>query len=169
MIATSLRGDDALACPPRWYDAGMTANPQMMIDRRRHAAGLSWRELAERVGGDPVHVTAALLGQHPLSEEQAARAGAALDLSAEEIEELTLIPAERIGPRLDIPADPTLYRFFEALGVYGPAIRALIHEEFGDGIMSAINFTCAVHRVANAEDGDRVQVVFEGKFLKYQW
>jgi cyanate lyase len=141
----------------------------MTIDRRRRAAGLSWRELAERVGGDPVLVTAALLGQHPLTEEQAARAGETLDLAADEVEELTLIPAERIGPRLEIPADPTLYRFFEALGVYGPAIRALIHEEFGDGIMSAINFTCDVERVVNAADGDRVKVVFEGKFLRYQW
>ena len=150
-------------------NADMTATPEMTIDRRRRAAGLSWRELAERVGGDPVLVTAALLGQHPLTEEQAARAGETLDLAAEEVEELTLIPAERIGPRLEIPADPTLYRFFEALGVYGPAIRALIHEEFGDGIMSAINFTCDVERVVNAADGDRVKVVFEGKFLRYQW
>lgn len=147
----------------------MTATPQMTIDRRRRAAGLSWRELAERVGGDPVLVTAALLGQHPLSQPQAERAGEALDLTAAEVAELTEIPAERIGPRLEIPADPTLYRFFEALGVYGPAIRALIHEEFGDGIMSAINFTCDVTRVAGAADGDRVRVAFEGKFLKYRW
>ena len=147
----------------------MTATPQMTIDHRRRAAGLSWRALAERVGGDPVLVTAALLGgQHPLSDEQAARAGEALDLSPDEIAELTEIPALRIGERLQIPADSTLYRFFEALGVYGPAIRALIHEDFGDGIMSAINFTADVKRVAHPE-GDRVQVVFEGKFLKYQW
>jgi cyanate lyase len=138
------------------------------IDDRRRAAGLTWRELAERIGGDPVHITAALLGQHPLSAEQAARAGEALELTAAEVDELTRIPAERIGARLHIPADPTLYRFYEALGVYGPAIRALIHEEFGDGIMSAINFKADVSRIPGP-DGDRVQVVMDGKFLKYQW
>jgi cyanate lyase len=138
------------------------------IDGRRRDAGLTWRALAERAGGDPVHVTAALMGQHPLPEDQAQRAGEALGLSAGEIAELTRIPAERIGPRLEIPADPTLYRFYEALGVYGPALRALIHEEFGDGIMSAINFKAQVSRIPGP-DGDRVQVVFDGKFLKYQW
>jgi cyanate lyase len=138
------------------------------IDDRRRAAGLTWRELAERIGGDPVHMTAALLGQHPLSAEQAARAGETLELTAAEVDELTRIPAERIGARLQIPADPTLYRFYEALGVYGPAIRALIHEEFGDGIMSAINFKADVSRIPGP-DGDRVQVVMDGKFLKYQW
>jgi len=140
----------------------------MKIDRRRRDAGLTWRELAARVGGDPVHVTAALLGQHPLSEEQAQRAGDALDLTSAEVVALTEIPAVRIGARLEVPADPTLYRFYEALGVYGPAIRALIHEEFGDGIMSAINFKADVRRIADPQ-GDRVEVIFDGKFLKYQW
>lgn len=138
------------------------------IDHRRRETGLTWRALAARVGGDPVHVTAALLGQHPLSEEQARKAGEALDLTPDEVAALTEIPAERIGARLGVPADPTLYRFYEALGVYGPAIRALIHEEFGDGIMSAINFKADVRRIADPE-GDRVEVIFDGKFLKYQW
>jgi cyanate lyase len=66
------------------------------------------------------------------------------------------------------PTDPTIYRFYEALQVYGPAIRALIHEDFGDGIMSAINFNMAVERVAHA-DGDRVRVTLEGKFLLSNW
>lgn len=148
----------------------MSANDPLRakIDRRRRDAGLTWRALAENVGGDPVYITAALLGQHPLSEEQARRAGEALDLTPDEAAELSEIPTERIGARLEIPADPTLYRFYEALGVYGPAIRALIREEFGDGIMSAINFKADVRRIADPQ-GDRVEVVFDGKFLKYQW
>ena len=147
----------------------MTGDPlRAKIDRRRRDAGLTWRALAERVGGDPVWVTAALLGQHPLSEEQAQRTGDTLDLAPEDIVALTEIPPLRIGSRLEIPADPTLYRFYEALGVYGPAIRQLIHEEFGDGIMSAINFNADVRRIPDP-NGDRVQVIFDGKFLPYQW
>ncbi|MEJ7786245.1 MAG: cyanase [Solirubrobacteraceae bacterium] len=147
----------------------MTGDPlRAKIDRRRRDAGLTWRALAERIGGDPVWVTAALLGQHPLSEEQAQRTGDTLDLAPEDIVALTEIPPSRIGSRLEIPADPTLYRFYEALGVYGPAIRQLIHEEFGDGIMSAINFNADVRRIPDP-NGDRVQVIFDGKFLPYQW
>ena len=138
------------------------------IERRRRDAGLSWAGLAEALGGDPVLITAALMGQHPLGEEQARRAIEVLGLPAESLAELTAIPPLRIGERLKIPADPTLYRFYEALGVYGPAIRALIHEEFGDGIMSAINFKADVSRVPGP-DGDRVKVTFEGKFLEYKW
>ncbi|MGI8731448.1 MAG: cyanase [Solirubrobacteraceae bacterium] len=137
------------------------------IDAARRAAGLSWSELAERVGGPPVHTVAALLGQHPLSAEQSARAAEALGLDAEQTERLSEIPQERIGARLEVPADPTLYRFYEALGVYGPALRALLHDEFGDGIMSAINFNIDLRRVAHP-DGDRVEVVLNGKFLPYQ-
>ena len=66
------------------------------------------------------------------------------------------------------PTDPTIYRFYEALQVYGPALKALIHEDFGDGIMSAINFNLAIDRVEHAE-GDRVRVTLEGKFLPYNW
>ncbi len=138
------------------------------IDAARRAAGLSWTELAERTGGPRVHTVAALLGQHPLSADQARRAAEALGLDAEETRRLSEIPKERIGSRLEVPADPTLYRFYEALGVYGPALRILLHEEFGDGIMSAINFNIDLRRVAH-HDGDRVEVVLNGKFLRYQW
>jgi cyanate lyase len=146
----------------------MTDALRTEIDRRRREAGLSWGALAAEIGGDPVLVTAALLGQHPLTDDQAARAIAVLRLEPESAATLTAIPPLRIGERLEIPADPTLYRFYEALGVYGPAIRLLIHEEFGDGIMSAINFKAGVRRVPGP-DGDRVQVTFEGKFLEYKW
>jgi cyanate lyase len=139
-----------------------------VIDAARRASSLSWTELADRVGGPRLHTVAALLGQHPLSAEQARRAGEVLGLDAEVTAPLTEIPKERVGSRLEVPADPTLYRFYEALGVYGPALRALLHEEFGDGIMSAINFSIDLRRVPDP-GGDRVEVVLNGKFLAYQW
>ena len=139
-----------------------------LIDERRLAAGLTWTELAQRIGGPPAHTLAALFGQHPLSDEQAARAAELLGLEPEQQRALTEVPAHRIGATMQIPADPTIYRFYEALGVYGEAIRALIHDEFGDGIMSAINFQLDVQRVPHP-DGDRVQVTFNGKFRAYRW
>jgi cyanate lyase len=90
-----------------------------LIDARRRAAGLSWTELAGRIGGPPARTLAALYGQHPLSAEEAARAAEILGLDAEQQQRLTEIPAQRIGPSFEIPADPTIYRFYEALGVYG--------------------------------------------------
>jgi cyanate lyase len=138
------------------------------IDRRRKAAGLTWKELADELGAPSVFLTAALMGQHPLPAELARAVGARFELDDAQVSELTEIPSRRIGETLQIPADPTLYRFFEALGVYGPALRALIHEEFGDGIMSAINFKVDLKRIPGP-DGDRVEIVMDGKFLKYQW
>ena len=138
------------------------------IEAGRRAAGLTWTGLADQIGGPPAHTLAALFGQHPRDEDRAARAAEILGLSDEERVQLTEIPRLRIGESFEIPADPTLYRFYEALGVYGEAIRALIHDEFGDGIMSAINFQLDVKRVPHP-DGDRVEVVFNGKFLDYRW
>jgi cyanate lyase len=139
-----------------------------LIDERRRAAGLTWTALAEQIGGPPAHTIAALFGQHPLSAQEAGRATEILGLDEAQRTELTEIPRARIGSSLEIPADPTIYRFYEALGVYGETIRALIHDEFGDGIMSAINFQLEVKRVPHP-DGDRVEVVFNGKFLDYRW
>jgi cyanate lyase len=81
-------------------------------------------------------------------------------------ESLRAQPSRGIDPALT--SDPTIYRFTEALAVYGPALKELIHEEFGDGIMSAINFKVDVARRADP-DGDRVVVTFDGKFLDYRW
>jgi cyanate lyase len=139
-----------------------------LIEERRRAAGLTWTALAEQIGGPPAHTIAALFGQHPLSAEEAGRAAEILGLDEAQRVKLTEVPRARIGPSFEIPADPTIYRFYEALGVYGEAIRALIHDEFGDGIMSAINFQLEVKRVPHP-DGDRVEVVFNGKFLDYRW
>lgn len=138
-----------------------------IVDAARVRAGKSWEELAAAVGAAPVWTTAALLGMHPMSAEQAKTVAELLDLGEDVVEALVAQPTRGgvVGPP---PADPTLYRFHEALMVYGPALKALIHEEFGDGIMSAINFHVDIARRSDPA-GDRVVVTFDGKFLDYNW
>jgi cyanate lyase len=128
--------------------------------------GLSWAKIAESIGKDPVWTVAALLRQHPLSVGDAATVASLLGLDDEAAAALQIMPYR--GSDASIAKDPTIYRFHEALAVYGPAIKELIHEEFGDGIMSAINFQLSVRRRPHP-DGDRVVVTFDGKFLDYAW
>jgi cyanate lyase len=129
--------------------------------------GLTWAGLAEAIGAPLAWTTAALLGQHPMSEEQAGKAGDILELSPDVVTALRLQPT-RGALESAVPVDPTIYRFYEVLQVYGPTIKELIHEQFGDGIMSAINFRLDVGRVPDPA-GDRVIVTLDGKFLPYQW
>ncbi|UOZ08804.1 cyanase [Amycolatopsis sp. WQ 127309] len=129
--------------------------------------GLSWAQLAETLDAPLAWTTSALLGQHPVPAEIAAKAAQVLELDAGAEAALRLQPTR--GALDDVvPTDPTIYRFYEVLQVYGPTIKELIHEQFGDGIMSAINFKLDVSR---REDpgGERVVVTMDGKFLKYQW
>lgn len=137
-----------------------------LVVAARIRQGLSWSKLAEEIGAPVVWTTAALLGQHPMTAEQAQRACALLGLDDRVAESLRLQPSRGTDPAT--MADPTIYRFTEALAVYGPALKELIHEEFGDGIMSAINFRVDVARRPDPE-GDRVVVTFDGKFLDYRW
>jgi cyanate lyase len=129
--------------------------------------GVSWAQVAEAVGRPAAWTTTALLGQHPMTEDQAQAAGSLLELSDDVRLALQLQPTRGAldGP---VPTDPTIYRFYEVLQVYGPTIKELIHEEFGDGIMSAINFRLDVRRAPDPA-GDRVIVTLDGKFLPYQW
>lgn len=127
---------------------------------------LSWADIAAHLDAPLVWSVAALLGQHPMSAAQAEKVCALLDLDAAVAESLQLQPARGIDPEL--ASDPTIYRFHEALNVYGSALKELIHEEFGDGIMSAINFKVDIQRRPDP-DGDRVVVTFDGKFLDYRW
>lgn len=129
--------------------------------------GLTWAQIAEALGKPPVWTTAALLGQHPVAAEAAKTAGALLELTEDEVVALQLQPT-RGALDTAVPVDPTIYRFYEVIQVYGPAIKELIHEQFGDGIMSAINFRLDVQRVPDPA-GDRVVVTLDGKFLPYQW
>ena len=132
----------------------------------KERAGLTWVAIAEKLGKPKEWTVAALLGQHPLTEADAGTVGQLLGLDDETVRDLQR-PPYRTGLG-DSANDPTIYRFHEALAVYGPAIKELIAEEFGDGIMSAINFKIDVSRRADPA-GDRVVVTFDGKFLDYQW
>ena len=133
----------------------------------RLAKGMSWAELADAIDRPPVWATAALLGQHPMSPSEASTIVQLLDLPPEAAPVLTAVPY-RGGLPTAVPTDPTIYRFYEALQVYGPALKELIHEQFGDGIMSAINFKLELGRTTHA-DADHVVVTFDGKFLPYAW
>jgi cyanate lyase len=139
---------------------------ELILDAKSRK-GVSFTALAEEVGADRMWLTAALLGQHPLSAEQAAGVRGALDLPEEADAVLQEIPTRGSFASLP-PADPTIYRLYEVLQVYGPALKALIHEDFGDGIMSAITFNVAVERI-EADEGARVQITLNGKFLPYKW
>jgi cyanate lyase len=129
--------------------------------------GVTWAQLAEAVGRPVAWTTSALLGQQPMSAAQAEAAASLLKLGEDVQQALQLQPA-RGALETAVPTDPTIYRFYEVLQVYGPTIKELIHEEFGDGIMSAINFRLDVQRVSEPT-GDRVVVTLDGKFLPYQW
>jgi cyanate lyase len=129
--------------------------------------GVTWAQLAEAVGRPPAWTTSALLGQQPMTEAQAKAAASLLDLDDDVCQAFQLQPT-RGALEAAVPVDPTMYRFYEVLQVYGPTIKELIHEQFGDGIMSAINFRLDIKRVADPA-GDRVVVTLDGKFLPYQW
>jgi cyanate lyase len=129
--------------------------------------GLTWAQIAEAVGRPVAWTTTALLGQHPMSEPEASAAAGLLELDKAAEAALRLQPT-RGALDTPVPTDPTIYRFYEVLQVYGPTIKELIHEEFGDGIMSAINFRMDIAREADPA-GDRVVVTLNGKFLPYQW
>ncbi|WP_396447489.1 cyanase [Actinomadura sp.] len=137
-----------------------------LVTAAKTRRGLSWARIADEIGAPVVWATAALLGRHPLSEEQARAVCRLLELDDAVAESLMLQPVRGTDPA--VMSDPTIYRFVEALSVYGPALKELIHEEFGDGIMSAINFRVDLSRREDPE-GDRVVVTFDGKFLDYKW
>ncbi|PXX01422.1 cyanase [Mycolicibacterium moriokaense] len=133
----------------------------------RLAKGLTWQQLADAIGKPVVWTTAALLGQHPIPPEQGHQLVELLGLDASAVPVLAAVPM-RGGLPAAVPTDPTVYRFYEVLQVYGGAIKELIHEEFGDGIMSAINFSVNIEKKSN-QAGDRVVVTLDGKFLPYDW
>jgi len=127
---------------------------------------LKWGKLAEATGQSKEWTAAALLGQMTLSAEQAAKVGAMLALPAEAVELLQVVPYKGSLPTA-VPTDPLIYRFYELVNVYGTSIKELIHEEFGDGIMSAIDFSMDISREPDPK-GDRVRIVMSGKFLPYK-
>jgi cyanate lyase len=147
-----------------------------MVRDAKAKQGVTWAGLAEAVGAPVPWTVSALLGQQPMTLNQAEDALAVLypgvtGLAAEtRADLLAALTAQPTRGALDapVPTDPTIYRFYEIVQVYGPTIKELIHEEFGDGIMSAINFRFDVKRAPDPA-GDRVVVTLDGKFLPYQW
>jgi cyanate lyase len=127
--------------------------------------GLSFRRLAHEVGLSPFIVTAALLGQMQLPKVAATRVAALLEMPEAEDFLIEIPMRGSIGQA--VPTDPVIYRFYEIVQVYGTSLKALIEEEFGDGIMSAIDFDLDLTRQPDP-NGDRVKVVMSGKFLKYK-
>ncbi|MFT4103232.1 MAG: cyanase [Burkholderiaceae bacterium] len=128
--------------------------------------GLKWSEVAARVGLSKEWVTAACLGQMTLTAEQAGIVGEIFGLSDAERKWLQVVPHKGSLPT-QVPTDPLIYRFYELVNVYGTTFKELIHEEFGDGIMSAIDFRMDLTREPNAA-GDRVNITMSGKFLPYK-
>lgn len=127
---------------------------------------LTFVEIASAVGRSKEWTTAALLGQATMSEEEATAAANLLELSSEVKASLQTIPMKGSLDQT-VPVDPLIYRFHEITQVYGTTLKALIHEMFGDGIMSAIDFELDVQRKEDPK-GDRVVVTMNGKFLPYR-
>ena len=130
------------------------------------AKGLQWADVAAKVGLTKEWTTAACLGQMTLDADQAKIIGKIFGLTAEEQKWLQVVPYKGSLPSA-VPTDPLIYRWYEIVSVYGTTIKELIHEEFGDGIMSAIDFSMDIQRQADPK-GDRVNVVLSGKFLPYK-
>ena len=128
--------------------------------------GLSWAALAQTLGTSKEWGSAALLGQMTLTRPQAEAVGAQLGLDAASVALLQEVPYKGSLPTT-VPTDPLIYRFHELVAVYGTTFKALIHEEFGDGIMSAIDFKMSLTREPDPK-GDRVNIVMSGKFLPYK-
>lgn len=130
------------------------------------AKGIAWADVAAKVGESKEWTTALCLGQMTANAEQAQVLGDIFELSAEERKWLQVVPYKGSLPTA-VPSDPLIYRWYEIVNVYGTTIKELIHEEFGDGIMSAIDFSMDIVREPDPK-GDRVRVVLSGKFLPYK-
>ena len=128
--------------------------------------GIKWADVAKKIGLSKEWVTAGCLGQMTFSEEQAKKLGKIFALPEEAVKLLQVVPYKGSLPTA-VPTDPLIYRFYELVSVYGTTFKGLIHEEFGDGIMSAIDFRMDMTREPDPK-GDRVKIVMSGKFLPYK-
>ena len=137
-----------------------------MIQSAKILKGIKWSQIAEVVGQSKEWSTAACLGQMAMTKQQAEAVGELLELTDEAIAWLQIVPYKGSLPT-EVPTDPLIYRWYELVSVYGATLKELIHEEFGDGIMSAIDFSMDLQR-ENDPKGDRVNVVMSGKFLPYK-
>jgi cyanate lyase len=136
-----------------------------MIQAKRLEKKVTIAQLAEKLGRNPTFVAAALHGNHRLTEDEAKKVGTLLELDQETVQALTNFPV-----RTDFPntADPFKYRLLEIVGVYGDALREMANEMFGDGIMSAIDFTIDMERVTGSQGEARCKITLNGKWLEYK-
>ncbi len=137
-----------------------------MIVAAKVRKGLKWAHAAESIGMSKEWTTAGCLGQMAFDKAQAEALGQLFELSDEAVAWLQIVPYKGSLPTA-VPTDPLIYRWYELVNVYGTTIKELIHEEFGDGIMSAIDFSMDIQRQSDPK-GDRVNVVLSGKFLPYK-
>jgi cyanate lyase len=166
-----LRTADPHACDPETgaqeaglNDAKTALGHKIVAIKRQH--GWSWNDIATKLGHSPVWTCAACLGQMSMTAETAAKAGDLFRLDAAEVALLQAVPYRGSLPTA-VPTDPLIYRFYELIQVYGTTWKALIEEEFGDGIMSAIDFDMTMERQPDPK-GDRVKLTLSGKFLPYK-
>lgn len=136
-----------------------------VIMTAKSQSGLGWEDIADKAGLSPVFLTSACLGMNSLQPEYANKVCEVLGLPAEVAEALQQFPHKSWDKA--VPTDPVIYRWYEIVGVYGETIKELIHEKFGDGIMSAIDFSMHIDKEENPA-GDRVLVTMSGKFLPYK-
>jgi cyanate lyase len=140
---------------------------EKLLDIKREK-GWTWKHICQEIGGhSDVLIVGAILGQMKLTKPQAAAAAKLFGLSKTEQAMINEIPMRGEGVTMP-PTDPLIYRLYELVMVNGPAWKALIEEEFGDGIMSAIDFDMAMERLANPK-GDRVKITMSGKFLPFKY
>ena len=150
-------------------DAAMPMKREDVTDLilfRRVKLGVKWTDVANKVGESKEWVTAACMGQMQMTKKQAEAVGKLFDLPEDAVLLLQTVPYKGSLPTA-VPTDPLIYRWYEIVSVYGTTIKELIHEEFGDGIMSAIDFSMDIERQPDPK-GDRVKVVLSGKFLPYK-
>ncbi|WP_150910167.1 cyanase [Marinobacter halotolerans] len=143
-------------------------NHEMMtaaILTAKNEKGLSWEQIAEAIGMAPVWTTSCCFGMNTMLEDQATALCETLALQPDVAQALQTSPSKHWGD--SVPQDPLIYRLYEATMIYGPSVKALIHEKFGDGIMSAIDYKMYVEKVEDPK-GDRVVITMDGKFLPYK-
>lgn len=131
----------------------------------KKAKGVTFTELEQAIGRDEVWIAAVIYRQASASADEASKLLNALGLSEDLVPELTESSGKGLGPV--VPTDPLIYRFYEIMQVYGMPMKAVIHEKFGDGIMSAIDFTLDIEKEEDPK-GDRVKITMNGKFLPYK-
>ena len=142
----------------------MTVTQKILEAKVKHH--MKWSEIATKLGASKEWTTAGCLGQMTFTKNQAEVAQGLFALTDEEAAWLQIVPYKG-SLASSVPTDPLIYRWYEIVSVYGTTIKELIHEEFGDGIMSAIDFSMDIQREADPK-GDRVNVVLSGKFLPYK-